>query len=160
MKYALIKQRYNQYDSGVICLFKNTKQRERKELTAMKDYCQRWNWQKLDYFDVEFTELPAKEAYKMLKNNYEAVDYSRSYTLNSSVKTWYTTAFRCDDLGYELPDNLTFEDVFNCLDRRKSIYKLLSPAADSVIRERVFQKLASIMHVDYDYIYEQWLKCA
>ena len=29
---------------------------------------------------------------------------------------------------------------------------------DTIVRERIFIKLAEIMNVDYDYIYEQWLK--
>ena len=47
-------------------------------------------------------------------------------------------------------------------DRKKDIYITLfgsEELGDSLVRERVFDKLAEIMGVDYNYIYEQWLLC-
>ena len=54
-------------------------------------------------------------------------------------------------------NKITFEDLFIVLDTYKDVYEALN-VWDSVIRERVFGKLAEIMKVDYDYIYEQWLR--
>ena len=31
---------------------------------------------------------------------------------------------------------------------------------DSLVRERIFEKLAEIIGTDYDYIYDQWVKSA
>lgn len=77
---------------------------------------------------------------------------------NIKIKDWYVKEYATDELGENINENITFEDLFNTLDNYGDVYKLLG-VGDSVIRERVFEKLAEIMEVDYDYIYEQWLKC-
>lgn len=76
---------------------------------------------------------------------------------NNSVRDWYVKEYPTDDLGPEIPEQLTFNDVFEALDRHQDIYELLAPADDSVVRERVFSELADIMGTDYDYVYNQWL---
>lgn len=76
----------------------------------------------------------------------------------SLVKEWYIKEYSTDDLGREINEEITFYDIFYALDRYKDIYEILG-VEDSVIRERVFQKLADIMKVEYNYIYEQWLLC-
>ncbi len=78
---------------------------------------------------------------------------------NSNVKEWYLSEYTEDEEGKYLNDNITFYDVFYALDRHKDIYEVLGDSADTLIRERVFQKLAEIMGVNYNYIYEQWLDC-
>jgi len=75
---------------------------------------------------------------------------------NTKVKSWYTWKYPTDDYGHEISD-VTFYDIFRALDNYKCVYATLD-VDDSIIRERVFQALADIMKVDYDYIYEQWLK--
>ena len=78
------------------------------------------------------------------------------------VKKWYETNFPDDECSEYLNDSITFNDVFDALDGYEDIYKCIfvDDFADSVIRERIFCQLALIMRVDYNYIYEQWLKCA
>lgn len=73
------------------------------------------------------------------------------------IKTWYTKQFKTDELGHEIAENATFEGLFEALDNYKDVYKYIG-VADSLVRERVFQKLAEIMQVEYSYIYEQWLR--
>lgn len=75
---------------------------------------------------------------------------------NDLVKDWYKSEYPSDELGDEINSNITFNDVFEALDNYKDIYKLLG-VGDSIVRERVFDELADIMGVDYDYIYGQWL---
>lgn len=77
--------------------------------------------------------------------------------MNQDVREWYTNAFFRDDLGQEINSNVTFEDLFVALDNYKDVYDVLG-VHDSLIRERVFVKLSEVMGVDYDYIYNQWLK--
>jgi hypothetical protein len=72
------------------------------------------------------------------------------------IRDWYLLEFSEDRLGEEINEGITFADLFHELDRRKDVYLFLG-GIDSVIRERVFTKLAEIMEVDYDYIYDQWL---
>lgn len=73
------------------------------------------------------------------------------------IKTWYNTTYN-DDLGQEIKDDVTFYGLFETLDRHKDVYEYLGENIDSIVRERVFEKLAEIMEVDYNYIYEQWLE--
>ena len=78
-------------------------------------------------------------------------------TENTKIKEWYMTEYPDDELGEEMNKDVTFHDLFVVLDTYKSVYDTLN-VWDSIIRERVFSKLAEIMNVDYDYIYEQWLR--
>lgn len=73
------------------------------------------------------------------------------------VKDWYKEFYPKDELGDEIRDNLTFYDLFETLDNYMDVYVVLG-VDDSIVRERVFDKLSEIMDVDYDYIYQQWLK--
>lgn len=78
------------------------------------------------------------------------------------IKEWYLKEYSTDSVGNDLLDNITFYDLFYALDRRKDIYITLfgsEDLGDSLVRERIFEKLAEIMGVDYNYIYEQWLLC-
>lgn len=77
---------------------------------------------------------------------------------NQTLKEFYTTKYNTDELGNELDENVTFKDLFNALDGYHDVYDLMGGADDSIIRERLFEQLAIIMNVDYDYIYTQWLK--
>lgn len=78
-------------------------------------------------------------------------------TEKTKIKEWYVKEYPSDELGAELNNKITFYDLFMVLDNYKSVYEALN-VWDSIVRERVFGKLAEIMNVDYDYIYEQWLK--
>ena len=75
----------------------------------------------------------------------------------SKVYRWYAVAFPHDDWGNDMMNKgITFQDVFECLQVGGDIYALLG-AGDSVVRERVFDALATMMEVSYDVIYYQWL---
>ena len=75
----------------------------------------------------------------------------------SKVYRWYAVAFPHDDWGNEMMNKgITFQDVFECLQVGGNIYALLG-ASDSIVRERVFEALATMMEVDYSVIYYQWL---
>lgn len=73
--------------------------------------------------------------------------------MSENIKEWYKKQYPTDTEN--ITDNITFYDLFLALDHYKSIYKLLN--IDSLQRERIFEKLAVLMDVDYDYIYNQWL---
>ncbi len=77
--------------------------------------------------------------------------------METNIKEWYINAYPTDEMGSELNDNVTFNDLFVALDNYKDVYELLG-AGDSLIRERIFEKLSKLMNVEYSYIYEQWLK--
>lgn len=77
--------------------------------------------------------------------------------LKLNVKEWYRGEYPTDDLVEEIKDTVTFEDVLEALDNYRDIYNEIG-TTDSLVRERIFNKLATLMEVDYDYIYDQWLK--
>ena len=75
----------------------------------------------------------------------------------SKVADWYRLAFPHDEWGNEMMNKgITFQDVFECLQVGFNIYALLG-GVDSVVRERVFDALATLMDCDYEHIYYQWL---
>lgn len=75
----------------------------------------------------------------------------------AKVADWYAVAFPHDEWGNEMMNKgITFQDVFECLQVGFNVYALLG-AGDSVVRERVFDALATMMDVSYDVIYYQWL---
>lgn len=75
----------------------------------------------------------------------------------SKVYRWYRVAFPNDDWGNDMMNKgITFQDVFECLQVGGNIYALLG-AGDSIVREHVFDALATMMEVDYSVVYHQWL---
>ena len=73
-----------------------------------------------------------------------------------TIKEYYTSTYANDELGLEIDSKATFEGLFYALDSYKDVYEYIG-VNDSVIRERVFEKLSQIMQCDYEYIYNQWL---
>ena len=73
------------------------------------------------------------------------------------IKQWYCEQYPEDEMGEEINPEITFEDLFDVLDNYQDVYEALG-VDDSTIRERVFCRLATIMGVEYEYIYEQWLR--
>lgn len=78
--------------------------------------------------------------------------------MNERIREWYMAAYPTDDLGSAIREDVRFGDLFDALDAYQDVYALLGDGIDSVIRERCFQKLSEIMGVDYDYVYNQWLR--
>lgn len=70
-----------------------------------------------------------------------------------SIKTWYCNTFPEDELGCDISDS-TFFDLITDL---PNAYDVIG-VGDSVVRERVFDELARICHVDYEDIYNKWLR--
>lgn len=69
--------------------------------------------------------------------------------------------FPTDKAGsQDIRPSATFLGCLRCLDDFGDIYLyLMGNKGDSIVRERVFAKLADILGVDYGYIYDQWMKC-
>jgi hypothetical protein len=73
------------------------------------------------------------------------------------IKNWYLKTYPTDDLGKEIKDNLSFWSLYTLMSQRYNVYSVLQ-VSDSLVRERVFQKLSEILGVEYDYIYKMWLR--
>ena len=78
---------------------------------------------------------------------------------DEKVKDWYVAEFPTDDMGADIDPEISFMDVFHALDTYEDFYDTIG-VGDSIIRERIFTELAKRMGVDYDYIYDQWLRAA
>lgn len=79
----------------------------------------------------------------------------RNALANESILDYYVNQFPTDDLGSELND-ISFADVWDALTAGRDIYDVIG-VGDSVIRERIFDRLSKLTHLDYDAIYYLWL---
>lgn len=79
-------------------------------------------------------------------------------TLYTQIKDWYLVQFSSDELGTELRRWITFRNVLELLLKREweRIYDMIW-VDDSVVRERIFEKLSEILDIDYDIIYDSRL---
>jgi hypothetical protein len=73
-----------------------------------------------------------------------------------NVKAWYLHKYPNDELGKEINEDITFEDVFRCLDNYGDFYNLIN-VGDSLMRERIFEKFADISGHTYAEIYDKWM---
>ena len=72
------------------------------------------------------------------------------------VHDWYRLAYPHDEWAIDnLNKGITFQNVYECLEVGYDIYALLG-AGDSIVRERVFDALATLMDVSYEIVYYQW----
>ena len=71
------------------------------------------------------------------------------------IKDWYKAEYPDDNLGDDIDDTIRFKDMVKMLNDGYDFYDHIGN--DSVIRERIFDKLAKILGVDYDTIYYTWL---
>ena len=93
---------------------------------------------------------------KALSLDYDVeVEKQSGNDMKTKIKEWYIKEYPTDELGVEIDDDVTFEDLFESLD--KNVYETLG-VGDTIIRERTFDKLAKVMNVEYDYIHEKWLR--
>lgn len=81
------------------------------------------------------------------------VDSIKAFT--PTIREWYLSEYPDDDLGEEIEDE-TFAMLYHTLRGGYDVYDVIG-VGDSVIRERLFSKLAELGKVDYDIIYDMWL---
>jgi hypothetical protein len=74
-----------------------------------------------------------------------------------TIREFYLENYPTDDLGLELNETPTFAGLLNQLIVGGDVYRYIG-VADSVIRERLFERLAEELNVKYDYVYNLWLK--
>lgn len=74
-----------------------------------------------------------------------------------NIKDFYLNAYPTDELGVELIETATFVGLLDVLhNNTKDVYDYIG-VGDSIIRERVFERLAEILEMPYDYVYKLWL---
>jgi len=75
----------------------------------------------------------------------------------NTIKEYYIENFPTDELAFELNETPTFSGLLNQLIVGGDVYRYIG-VSDSVIRERLFERLAEELEVNYDYVYNLWLK--
>ena len=73
------------------------------------------------------------------------------------IREFYLEAYPSDDMGKDINPNATFAGLLNQLIVSGDVYAYLY-VYDSIIRERLFEKLAEELEVSYEYVYNLWLK--
>jgi hypothetical protein len=76
---------------------------------------------------------------------------------NMTIREFYLETYPTDDLGLELNETPTFAGLLNQLIIDGDIYRYIG-VSDSLVRERLFERLAEELEVSYDYVYDLWLK--
>ena len=75
--------------------------------------------------------------------------------LGRSIREWYAAVFPSDELASKIQD-ISFYDLVDRMNHGEDVYEILG-VKDSIVRERVFDETAQLLHVDYDAVYKKWL---
>ena len=73
------------------------------------------------------------------------------------IREYYLEAFPTDELGIEINENVTFAGLLNQLIVNGDVYRYIG-VSDSIVRERLFERLAEELEVSYEYVYQLWIK--
>ena len=73
-----------------------------------------------------------------------------------NIKEFYLNKYPNDKVGEELNENATFVGLLNCLYGGNDVYEYIGEG-DSLIRERLFEKLSMLINKPYDYVWDLWL---
>lgn len=75
---------------------------------------------------------------------------------SASIRQWYVATFPNDELGAEIKEKVTFEELSTAIENGEDVYELLG-VADSIVRERAFEHLADIQGKPYGEIYDAYI---
>lgn len=73
-----------------------------------------------------------------------------------NIRTYYLKTYPDDEIGLDINKEATFLGLFAQLIKGSDVYEYLG-ISDSLIRERLFDKLAKLLNEPYEYIYKLWL---
>ena len=74
----------------------------------------------------------------------------------TKLASFYTEKYPTDELGKEINSDSTFRDLYASIANGVDVYIIMG-VSDSMIRERLFSHLCSLLNVEYNHIYELWL---
>lgn len=83
--------------------------------------------------------------------------YIRDLDDYNNIKEYYLNAFPTDDLGAEINDTATFTELKLVLLNYMDVYDYLG-VHDSLIRERVFERLADLYGLTYAQVCSDWIE--
>jgi hypothetical protein len=73
-----------------------------------------------------------------------------------NIREFYVKNYPSDDLGIGINPEATFDGLVQTLNRCGDVYEYLY-VYDSIVRERLFEKLSEILNCKYEVIYQRWL---
>ena len=73
-----------------------------------------------------------------------------------TIREFYVAKYPTDDMGDGINPTATFAGLLNQLIVGGDVYEYLY-VYDSIIRERLFERLAEELNVKYEYVYNLWL---
>lgn len=71
------------------------------------------------------------------------------------VREWYMREFADDPMGERLRQNLTWADLLERMRCGENFHEIIN-VCDTVVRERIFTRLAEMLLVPYEVIYQLW----
>ena len=71
------------------------------------------------------------------------------------IKEFYCENYPSDELGVEINPKANFESLWIVI--RGGLFYEYVGVFDSLVRERIFEKLSELTGHNYDYIYQEWL---
>lgn len=78
-------------------------------------------------------------------------------TKGKHLRKYYMTAYPSDTLGPRITANVTFKQLHDALVQGLDVYHVIG-VGDSLVRERLFTRLAQVYNVPYDTVYKLWLR--
>jgi len=72
------------------------------------------------------------------------------------LREFYLETYSDDELGLDINGESTFEGLLKVLSKDGNLYEYIG-VSDSLIRERLFERLANEIGVDYDWVYNLWV---
>jgi hypothetical protein len=76
--------------------------------------------------------------------------------IDMNIREFYVKNYPTDDLGIGINPKATFAGLLNQLIVGGDVYEYIY-VYDSIIRERLFERLAEELEVSYEYVYKLWL---
>ena len=76
-----------------------------------------------------------------------------------TIREYYLEAYPTDELGVEINSEATFGELYWVIQTFGDVYEYIG-VGDSLVRERVFEKLADTLGVEYDEVYSKWILAA
>lgn len=92
----------------------------------------------------------------MLKTEQEVIDGITSAM--ESVVEWYNENYPTDDVLRNSESAITFIELVYGMYNGEDFYTMVGGDADSIVRERVFNRLAEIFKTSYTAISKIWLE--
>ena len=74
--------------------------------------------------------------------------------MGRNVKTWYHECFETDPCWEDIRDNITFGDIWNKPQGADVYNVIFTGYGDSLVRERIFDEIATITGRDYETVYD------